>query len=84
MKYLIFAALLIFSAGFGIGAFILANERKQRAQEEKEKREEIEKHEETVINTITEANKTKADARSGNHSRDLDFMASKLHDYANK
>lgn len=84
MKYLIFAALLIFSAGFGIGAFILANERKQRAQEEKEKREEIEKHEETVINTITEANKTKADARSGNHSRDLDYMANKLHDYANK
>ena len=33
---------------------------------------------------ITEANKTKADARTGNHERDFNFMADKLHHLANK
>ena len=33
---------------------------------------------------ITEANKTKAEARTGDHKRDFNFMADKLHHLANK
>ena len=69
---------------FSIGSCYAAlKERAARKQAEKENRE-ARKKAETTVEIIAEANKTKADARTGDHERDLDFMARKLHDYANK
>lgn len=39
---------------------------------------------ENAAEITTEANKTKADARTGDHEHDFNFMADKLHDFANK
>ena len=68
-------------AVFGIAAFAYACEQsRQRRKTEKKNVAEVEK-----INEITtEANKTKADARTGDHERDFNYMADKLHEFANK
>lgn len=52
----------------------------------KDKKDESAKNEQlqNIANTTAEANKTKADARTGNHSTDIKYMADKLHDYAKK
>lgn len=53
--------------------------REYKRQEKEYAQREARKNE-----AITEANKTKADARTGNHERDFNFMADKLHHLANK
>lgn len=65
---------------FGVSAFILAHATKK----ERRKENEVYKHEEENAEIIAEANKTKADARTGNHERDFNYMASKLHQHAKK
>lgn len=55
----------------------------QRISDNRKEKREIEKAEKAADIT-TEANKTKAGAHTGNHERDFNFMANKLHDIANK
>ena len=85
MVYTIIAVILCGLLGLlAVGAFIIAHEeRKERYKAENELNEAY-KHEEQNADTITEANKTKADARTGDHSSDIEYMAGKLHDYAHK
>lgn len=65
---------------FGGFAFYLAGEEKrQRKQLEKEIQEAKENERQKQ-----EANKTKADARTGDHKRDLDYMANRLQEYAHR
>ena len=78
---ILIAAVAVLFAG---GSFYVANkERKERKQAEKELREKIE-HENKAAEIINEANKTKADAISGDIDNDLNYMAGKLHEYASK
>lgn len=74
----IVAALL---ALFGVAAFREAAAAKKEARELEKAKEEKQKHE---AEKLQEAQQTKSEARSGNHSRDLDFMSGKLHDYSKK
>lgn len=72
---------LVIMAFFAIGSFIIAiAEKRARIKEEKENKE----HDKKAAEIITQANETKEAARSGNHGRDLNYMAGKLHDYATK
>ena len=81
MKTVILIIALVGVSLFGVSAFLLAQVyRKDSKQKEKELKEAQENAERTA-DIITEANKAKADARSGDHKRDLDFMANKLHEY---
>ena len=66
---------------FGIAAFLFACEQ-QREWRKAEK--QIEAEEKKVNETLTEASNTKSEARTGDHKRDIDFMADVLHDYATK
>lgn len=50
----------------------------------KKEKEEIMKHEENVAEIITEANKQKEAARSNNASDDINYMAKRLHEFANR
>lgn len=88
MKIIIYAVLFIGLVIFAIGAAIIAAaEHKARKEEEKKNKEALEnerKRQEQAAAIITEANETKAEARSGNHSRDIDYMANKLHELATK
>lgn len=75
------AVLAILTAVVSIGALIFA----LRESSKMRKAEQEQKAEENKVNeTITEANKTKADARTGDHDSDFNFMADVLHDYAKK
>ena len=68
-------------AVFGIAAFAFACE---QSAEFHRKEKEIKAEEKKVNEIITDAENKKADARTGDHERDLNFMADVLHDYANK
>lgn len=69
---------------FGGFAFYLAGkenrERKELEQEILERTEFARKQQEATA----QANETKADARTGDHERDFNFMADKLREYAKK
>lgn len=85
MLYTIILVILCGLLGLlSVGAFIIAQEERKERKEAEHKLNEAEKHEEQTADTITEANKTKADARTGDHSSDINYMAGKLHDYAHK
>ena len=66
---------------FGIGAFWVTIKADRNL---KKMKKEIEAEEKKVNETVTKASNTKADARTGDHERDLNYMADVLHDYANK
>lgn len=73
--------LAVLMAVFGIAAFIYAYKvRKEWRETEKL----IAAEEKKVNETITEANQTKADARSGDHNRDINYMADRLHQFSKK
>lgn len=55
------------------------NERKLTAQAK-----EAAENEKRKAKIITEANNTKADARTGDHEHDFNYMADKLHEFAQK
>ena len=55
----------------------------QKATEKKAEKKANEKLQKTA-DIISEANKTKADANTGDHKHDFNFMADKLHKLANK
>lgn len=71
----------IIVAIFGLAAFIFACEQSRQWRKTEKK---IEAEESKVNEIITDAENKKADARTGDHERDLNFMADVLHDYANK
>lgn len=75
---LIFISVIILMFG-GFAFYLVCEERKRNKKLEKEIQEakEIERQK-------AEANKIKADARTGDHERDLDFMAHKLQDYSKR
>lgn len=80
MIYLTILVMGLFAAG---SCYAAIKERKARRQAQKEL-DEVKQNAENMAEIITEANKTKSDARSGNHDSDFLYIANKLHDYANK
>ena len=68
-------------AVFGIAAFLFVCEQ-QRQWRKAEK--QIKAEEKKANEIITDAENKKADARTGDHERDINYMADVLHDYANK
>lgn len=81
---IILIGLCIFMAIFAIGAFcIAAGERKARTQKEKYIKE-VQENERKAVEIMAEANETKAEVRTGDHSNDFKHMADKLHEYAKK
>ena len=79
---LIFACVLM--GFFAVCAFIMAHAEKKERYKIQKQLDEVYEHEEHTAEIISNANKTKADARTGDHSSDVNHMADKLHDYANK
>ena len=65
-------------------AFLMAKVEKKERRKIQNELNEVKKHEEHAAEIISNANKTKADARTGDHSVDIKYMADKLHDYAQK
>lgn len=70
-------------ATLGIGATVLNMERKRHEREENKIRQEGAENAQHTADIITEAEKIKNNANTGNHSNDLHTMADQLHHYAN-
>lgn len=70
-------------ATLGIGAAALNMERKRHEREENKIRQEGAENAQHTADIITEAEKIKNNANTGNHSNDLHTMADQLHHYAN-
>ena len=70
-------------ATLGIGATALNMERKRHEREENKIRQEGAENAQRTADIITEAEKIKNDANTGNHSDDMRTMAGQLHNYAN-
>ena len=84
IKTIIYILVCVLMGAFAVCSFIMAcAARKDRYKAQKEL-DEVYEHAEKAAEIITEATKTKADARTGNHERDFNYMADKLHHYANK
>lgn len=79
---LIFACVLM--GFFAVCAFIMAQAEKKERYKIQKQLNEVYEHEKDAAEIISNANKTKADARTGKHSTDIKYMADKLHDYAKK
>ena len=84
IKTIILFTVCVLMGFFAVCAFIMAQAEKKERYKIQKKLDEVYEHEEHAAEIISNANKTKADARTGNHARDLHTMADKLHDYANK
>ena len=69
-------------ATLGIGATALNMEHKRHEREENKIRQEGAANAQHTADIITEAEKIKNDANTGNHSDDLHTMAEQLHNYA--
>lgn len=69
-------------ATLGIGATALNMERKRHEREENKIRQEGAENAKHTADIITEAEKIKQSANTGNHSNDLHTMADQLHHYA--
>ena len=84
LKTIILIFVCVLMGILAVCAFLMAQaEKKERRKIQNEINEEN-KHEEHAPDIISNANKTKADARTGDHSADIKYMADKLRDYANK
>ena len=66
----------------GIGAAILNAERRRHEREERRIRQKGAENARHTADIITEAEKIKNEANTGNHSDDLHTMADQLHHYA--
>ena len=65
-----------------IGRMILKAEKARHEREENKIRQEGAENAQHTANIITEAEKIKNNANTGNHSDDLHTMAEQLHNYA--
>lgn len=84
IKEIILIGICVIMGILAICAFLMAHsEKKERYRTEKEL-EEVIGNENKMAEAVTEANRTKSNARTGNHSADIKYMSDKLHDYANK
>ena len=84
LKTIILFIVCVLMGIFAICAFIMAQAEKKERRKIQNELNEVKKHEEHAAEIISNANKTKADARTGDHSADIKYMADKLHDYAQK
>lgn len=84
LKTIILVTVCVLMGFFAVCAFIMAQAEKKERYKIKKQLDEVYEHEEHAAEIISNANKTKADARTGKHSTDIKFMADKLHDYAKK
>lgn len=84
LKTIILFIVCVFMGILAICAFIMAQAEKKERLKIKKQLDEVYEHEEHAAEIISNANKTKADARTGDHSADIKYMADKLHDYAKK
>lgn len=84
LKTIILFIVCVLMGIFAICAFIMAQAEKKERRKIQNELNEVKKHEEHAAEIISKANKTKADARTGDHSADIKYMADKLHDYAQK
>ena len=84
LKTIILITVCVLMGFFAVCAFIMAQAEKKERYKIQKQLDEVKKHEEHAAEIISNANKTKADARTGDHSADIKYMADKLHDYAQK
>ena len=84
LKTIILIFVCVLMGIFAVFAFIMAQAEKKERRKIQNELNEVKKHEEHAAEIISNANKTKADARTGDHSVDIKYMADKLRDYANK
>ena len=84
LKTIILFIVCVLMGIFAICAFLMAQAEKKERRKIQNELNEVKKHEEHAAEIISNANKTKADARTGDHSVDIKYMADKLHDYAQK
>ena len=84
LKTIILITVCVLMGFFAVCAFIMAQAEKKERRKIQNELNEVKKHEEHAAEIISNANKTKADARTGDHSVDIKYMADKLHDYAQK
>ena len=82
LKTIILFIVCVLMGIFAICAFIMAQAEKKERRKIQNELNEVKKHEEHAAEIISNANKTKADARTGDHSVDIKYMADKLHEYA--
>ena len=66
-----------------VGGIYINYERKQAEREKERIRQEGKENAQHTADIITEAEKIKQKANTGNHSNDLHTMADQLHNYAN-
>ena len=84
LKTIILIFVCVLMGFFAVGAVLVAQAEKKERRKIQNELNEVKKHEEHAAEIISKANKTKADARTGDHSADIKYMADKLHDYAQK
>ena len=84
LKTIILITVCVLMGFFAVCAFIMAQAEKKERYKIQKQLDEVYEHEEHAAKIISNANKTKADARTGDHSADIKYMADKLHDYAQK
>ena len=84
LKTIILIFVCVLMGILAIRAFLMAQAEKKERYKIQKQLDEVYKHEEHTAEIISKANKTKADARTGDHSADIKCMADKLHNYANK
>ena len=81
--WIITGLVFVLVATLGIGATALNMERKRHEREENKIRQEGAENAQHTADIITEAEKIKQKANTGNHFNDLHTMADQLHHYAN-
>ena len=84
LKTIILIFVCVLMGILAICAFIKAQAEKKERYKIQKQLDEVYEHEEHTAEIISKANKTTADARTGDHSADIKCMADKLHNYANK
>ena len=84
LKAIILIFVCVLMGILAVCAFIMAQAEKKERYKIQKKLDEVYEHEEHAADIISNANKTKADARTGDHSAGIKYMADKLRDYANK
>lgn len=84
LKTIILITVCVLMGFFSVCTFIMAQAEKKERYKIQKQLDEVFEHEEHAAEIISNANKTKSDARTGKHSTDINFMADKLHDYAKK
>lgn len=82
MQIIICIAITAGALFFGIGSFYLATKTRKENKALENEIKEARENEQKTAEIITEANKTKAEANSGDIDNDLNYMAGKLHDLA--